>query len=174
MVPDGWVALGTVIRPRGNQGEVAVHSLTSGLERFVDLKQLWWCPEPPAEHKLLEIEKAWQHKDRIILKFAGINSINDAEALSRGDLCLPLEMRRKPAAGEVILSDFLGCTVLNEEARVLGVIQDWYESEAQVWLVMEPGQHLIPYTKDFFIDMKLAEKQLVVCLPEGLLDLNQS
>jgi 16S rRNA processing protein RimM len=174
MVPEGWVALGTVIKPRGNQGEVAVHSLTSGWERFAELQQIWWCPALPTQQRELMIEKAWQHKDRIILKFAGIDSINEAKPLSRGDLCIPLAMRRKPAEGEVILSDFVGCSVLDEEGRILGVVQDWYENETLVWLVMQPGERLIPYAKEFFVEMRLAEKQLIVRLPEGLLDLNQS
>jgi len=174
MVPEGWVALGTVIKPRGNQGEVAIHSLTSGWERFAELERIYWCPSAPTAQRLLNIEKAWQHKDRIILKFAGIDSISDAELLSRGDLCIPLEMRRKPADGEIILSDLVGCSILDEEAQMLGTIQDWYESEAQVWLVMQPGDRLIPFVKEFFLEMRLAEKQMIVRLPAGLLDLNQS
>lgn len=169
MVPEGWVTLGVVLSTRGNKGEVIIDLLTSGPQRFLEVKKLHWCAEGKPEREL-EVVNAWNHQGRTVLQFAGVANINDAENLRGGDLCVPLSQRRALAAGEIFLSDWIGLDLVDEAGRVLGRVSNWYEEGEQSWLEVQPGSQLVPYVKDFFLNVDSAAKRITARLPEGLLE----
>lgn len=173
MVPPGWITLGTVLRTRGNRGEVNVELLTSSIERFREVGSLTWF-HPQSPERRLTVADAWLHDGKAVLRFEGIQTISEAEALLGGDLCIPLEQRRPPQPGETFLSDWMGLRLTNEAGQPLGVIEDWYEEGDQVWFRLEPGGHLIPYAKEFFVAVDFAARHAVAKLPEGLLELGGS
>ncbi len=61
----------------------------------------------------LKIEDAWPHKNYVVLKFAGIGSISEAELLVGSELQVPLSERAPIEAGAVYVSDLIGCAVLD-------------------------------------------------------------
>lgn len=169
MVPAGWVALGTVLSTRGNKGEVIVELLTNSAQRFLDVKTVHWFAEGQAE-RVLEVKSAWVHQGRTILGFAGLSSISEAETLRGGDLCIPLAQRRGLAPGEVFLSDWLGCEIVDPQGAVLGRVSNWFEDGEQTWLELQPGSRLVPFVKEFFLIVDTEARRIVASLPEGLLD----
>lgn len=169
MVPEGWVTLGSVLSTRGNKGEVVIDLLTSGPQRFLEVKKLHWFAEGKPEREL-EVVNAWNHQGRTVLQFAGVSTINEAESLRGGDLCLPLSQRRALAAGEIFLSDWIGLDLVDEAGRVLGRVSNWYEEGEQSWLEVQPGSQLVPYVKEFFLNVDSAAKRITARLPEGLLE----
>ncbi len=169
MVPAGWVALGTVISTRGNKGEVVVELLTSGAQRFLDVKRVHWFAEGKPEREL-EVTNAWSHQGKTVLHFAGVATINDAEALRGGDLCIPLAERRALAPGEIFVSDWIGMDLVDEAGRVLGRVGNWFEEGEQAWLEIQPGAQLVPYVREFFLNVDAEAKRITTRLPEGLLE----
>ncbi|GAB4363960.1 MAG: ribosome maturation factor RimM [Bryobacter sp.] len=173
MVPSGWITLGTVLRTRGNRGEVVVDLLTSSVERFRGVSGLVWFHDQAPE-RLLEVEDAWLHDGKCVLRFAGVDSISAAEELRGGDLCIPLSQRRPLAEGETFLSDWVGVELFDEAGQRLAQVADWYEEGNQVWFRLEPGAVLLPYAKEFFVAVDFAAKRATARLPEGLLELGSS
>lgn len=174
MVPEGWLTLATVLKPRGNKGEVIVDLLTSSIDRLreVPLVSVFASPgHPPRE---FTIESAWLHQDKAVVKLSGIDSISAAETLKGVDLCIPLSQRRAPRPGEVFFSDLIGCQVFDKANLLLGAVRDIYEEGEQAWLVLDSHDVLIPWVPAFFPVQDLANKRLVSDLPEGLLEVNQS
>ncbi len=169
MVPEGWVTLGTVLSTRGNKGEVVIELLTCGPQRFLEVKKLYWFAEGKTEREL-EVVNAWNHQGRTVLQFAGVDTISEAESLRGGDLCVPLSQRRALAAGEIFLSDWIGLDLVDEAGRVLGRVSNWYEEGEQSWLEVQPGSQLVPYVKEFFLNVDLTAKRVTARLPEGLLE----
>lgn len=167
-----WVVLGSVVRPRGVRGEVVVELLTNSATRFVEVGEVSAVPPNGSGIRLLQVEKAWPHQERAVVKFAGVDSMDEAEKLRGVDLCIPLEKRRKPAPGEILFSDLVDCKVYDPQGKELGTIVDWMENGDLAWLCLEPGEHLIPFAKEYFVDLNFAEKRVTVQLPDGLLDLN--
>src|SRR5258708_3335077 len=79
--------------------------------------------KPPANSKLasskedarreLHIDDAWPHKSYVVLKFAGVDSISDAEPLVGCELQVPLGERAALEAGAAYVSDLVGCVVFD-------------------------------------------------------------
>src|SRR5690348_12634374 len=71
----------------------------------------------------VEIEDLWPHKGLLVLKFVGIDSISDAEALIGSELQVPQGDRSELEHGWNYVSDLVGCAVL-DHVREIGRIED--------------------------------------------------
>jgi len=124
--------------------------------------------------RALKIEELWPHKGMLVLKFAGIDSISDAETLIRSELQVPREERAELEAGWNYVSDLIGCTVFDGE-RAVGIVRHltFGAGEAPL-LIVQAGtkQHEIPYAEAYVKKLDLEGKQLWMQLPEGLLELD--
>ncbi len=124
--------------------------------------------------RALKIEELWPHKGMLVLKFAGIDSISDAETLIRSELQVPREERAELEAGWNYVSDLIGCTVFDGE-REIGVVRHltFGAGEAPL-LIVQAGtkQHEIPYAEAYVKKLDLEGKQIWMQLPEGLLELD--
>jgi 16S rRNA processing protein RimM len=174
MVPEGWLTLATVVKPRGNKGEVLVNLHTPDIERLREVHTISVFESKAAKPKELDVEDVWMHQDKAVVKFDGIDSISDADTLRGLDLCIPLSARRRPKEGEVFLSDLIGCRLFDKSEFLLGTVVDVYEEGAQVWLQLDTNEALIPWVPDFFPVQDIPNQRLVCDLPEGLLEVNQS
>ena len=80
------------------------------------------------ERRELELEDFWPHKGRMILKFAGIDSIDDAATLVGAEIQIPREQRAQLEEGSFYVSDLVGCRVFASrephEVRELGPVTD--------------------------------------------------
>lgn len=172
MVPEGWLTLATVLKPRGNKGELLVNLLTPDIERLREVQHVT-CFETAAKPAALEVEDVWMHQEKAVVKFVGIDSIDAADTLRGLDLCIPMSARRRPKQGEVFLSDLIGCQLFDSKDVLLGSVADVYEEGAQVWLQLDRKDALIPWVTAFFPVIDIPKKRLVADLPEGLLEVNQ-
>lgn len=124
--------------------------------------------------RVLKVEELWPHKGLLVLKFAGIDSISDAETLIRSELQVPREERAELEAGWNYVSDLIGCTVFDVE-REVGVVRHltFGAGEAPL-LIVQAGtkQHEIPYAEAYVKKLDLKGKQIWMQLPEGLLELD--
>jgi len=155
-----------LLRTRGTRGELSALPLTDHRERFSALHQV------TIAGRTLEVENVWWHQDRLILKFRGVDSINDAEPLAGADLEVAREERVSLDADEYFLSDLVGCWVINRRTgKALGIVDGWEETGGPVLLSV--GELLIPFARSICVDVKPAEKRIVVDLPEGLAELNR-
>jgi 16S rRNA processing protein RimM len=124
--------------------------------------------------RTLKIEELWPHKGMLVLKFAGIDSISDAETLLRCELQVPREERAQLEPGWNYVSDLMGCTVFDGE-REIGIVRHltFGAGEAPL-LIVQAGtrQHEIPYAEAYVKSLDLEHKQLRMQLPEGMLELD--
>jgi 16S rRNA processing protein RimM len=123
----------------------------------------------------LRIEDAWPHKRNLVLKFAGIDSISDAETLAGSELQVPREQRAMLETGWNYVSDLTGCTVF-DAGREIGKVQDvqFGAGEAPLLMVASGADlHEIPYAKAFLRNVDLDGKRIEMQLPEGMLEVNR-
>lgn len=173
--PDDWVLVAKIVRSQGRHGEVLADLLTDFPERFAERKRLFLLA-PKSAPRPVELEKHWPHQGRIVLKFAGIDSINDAETLRGLEVCIPKSERAPLEDGAVYISDLVGCVLVDsrtgaEVGRIAGVDR---EASATPLLVVGSlsGEVLVPFAKAFQPKIDLAARRIEMQLPEGLLDLN--
>jgi 16S rRNA processing protein RimM len=168
-----FITLARVLKTQGRRGEVAVELHTNVADRFREGMKLWALAEDGSRREL-QIEELWQHKSYLVLKFAGIDSISDAETLLRCELQLPQEQRAHLDPGWTYVSDLIGCAVFDGD-REVGVVHDVHfgTGEAPLLLVKAGAKQFeIPYAEAFLKAVDLAQKQIRMLLPEGLLELN--
>jgi 16S rRNA processing protein RimM len=169
-----WITLAVVIKTQGRRGEVAADTRTNVPDRFRQKMQLSAIGKDDARRALV-IEDLWPHKSFLVLKFEGVETMTDAEALIGAELQVPLNERATLEPGWTYLSDLVGCTVF-DGAKEIGEIEDvqFGAGEAPL-LVVKSGAKLpyeIPFAEAFLEKLDLERKQVRMKLPEGLLEVN--
>jgi 16S rRNA processing protein RimM len=165
-----------VVKTQGRRGEVAAEILSDVPDRFtVGMKLLALPREAGAGRRELELEELWPHKGLLVLKFAGVDSISEAEALVGCELQVPRSQRSELQAGWNYVSDLVGCAVL-DQGREIGRIEDvqFGAGEAPLLIVRDgtakPVE--IPFAEAYLDGVDLERKQVRMKLPEGLLEVN--
>lgn len=170
------MTLAVLARVWGRRGELFAVSLSSGVERFQELREvyLFGAPGAPGEQRPVEIESVWEHRGGLIFKFRGIDSIAEAELVQRAEVRLPLEARRQLPPGEYYQSDLVGCQVVERASgERLGVVTACQEYGGPLLLEVErQGEPLlIPFARSICVEVNVAGRRILVDLPEGLKDL---
>ena len=169
-----WVTLAVVIKTQGRRGEVAVDPRTNVPDRFRQKMQLSALSKDNVR-RAVTIEDLWPHKSFLVLKFEGVETMTDAEALIGAELQVPLNERATLEPGWTYLSDLVGCIVF-DGPKEIGEIEDvqFGAGEAPL-LVVKSGSKLpyeIPFAEAFLERLDLERKQVRMKLPEGLLEVN--
>jgi 16S rRNA processing protein RimM len=169
-----WITLAVVIKTQGRRGEVAAELHTDVPDRFRQDMRLWALLKD-GQRREAKVEDLWPHKTFLVLKFQGVETINDAEPLIGAELQLPRSERAELESGWTYLSDLIGCTVFDGQ-RELGKIEDvqFGAGEAPL-LVVSSGAKLpyeIPFAEAYLEKLDLDRKQVRMKLPEGLLEIN--
>lgn len=168
-----YLVLGEILRPHGIRGEIKVRILTDYPERITQLENVYVAGSPDVESPdAYQVEHMRMHQDYGLLKFKGINSRNEADALrelyvmvARQD-AIPLE------EGEFYLYQLMGVTVQTDEGETLGEIVDLIETGANdVYVVNSPeyGEVLIPALEEVVLNINIEQRTMIVRLPDGLL-----
>jgi 16S rRNA processing protein RimM len=174
---DQWLVLGRVVRSRGRTGEVIVDApgvapdrLTSGGEFHL------FKADAPLLDAPVAVENSWDHQGKLIVKFAGVNSITEAEALRGVEIRIRQGERAPLSDDEVYLADLVGCDVFDQSGDRIGKVEDWQDSAGPILLevVDEQGiEILVPFARSICVNIDAAGKRIDVVLPDGLKDLNR-
>jgi 16S rRNA processing protein RimM len=136
-------------------------------------------PSALSSPREVELKHHWLHKGGIVLHFAGVDSITDAEQLAGLVVAVPRSERAALAEDEVYISDLIGCTLVDvarpDAPVVVGPIEDVERAvgTAPILVVQgASGEVLIPFAKIYLRKVDLDARRLEMALPEGLTDLN--
>jgi len=164
-----WVVLAVLGRARGNRGELTAVALSKP-ERYENLREVFLFPGGSPH----EVESAWFHNSRLILKFRGVDSISDAEKLEGSEVRVPRSARQTLEPGEYYESDLIGCEVVERESGVsLGLVTGWQDTGGAGLLELAGGL-LIPFARSICVAIEPETRRIVVDLPAGLKELNQT
>ena len=164
-----WVTVAQLGRVRGNRGELTAISFSSRPERFAQLKEVYLF----GDGSRYEVESAWFHGERLIFKFAGIDSISAAEPLQGAEVRIPRRERPALERGEFYHSDLIGCEVVERaNGNSLGHVVEWQDSGGSGLLAVEGGL-LIPFARSICVDIDITARRILVDLPAGLKELNR-
>jgi 16S rRNA processing protein RimM len=162
-----------VLKTQGRRGEVAVEVHSDVPERFVEGLKLLALAEDGSRREL-QVEAVWPHKGHLVLKFADVDSISEAETLSGCELQLPRNRRAQLESGWTYVSDLIGCAVFNGDQQI-GEIEDvrFGAGEAPL-LIVKAGskEYEIPFTEAYLTSTDVDRKKICMKLPEGMLEVN--
>ena len=166
------ISIARIARPQGRHGEVIADLLTDFPDRFAKLPAAH-VKRANGEVSLLTLERSRLHKGRVVLKFAGYDSINQAEELRNAQVLVTrTELVRLPADTYYDF-DLLDCEVVTTDGRRIGQVKNVQRYGAAPLLGVHDGEreHLIPLATSICLDVDIAQKRIIVALPDGLLDL---
>ena len=169
-----YITLARVLKTQGRRGEVAVEVHSDVPGRFVEGMRLL-ALDAKDERRELKLEEAWSHKGHLVLKFAGIDSIDDAEALLRCELQVPRAERAALEPGWSYISDLKGCSVFDGD-REIGRVEGVQFGAGEAPLLMVRGEskqpYEIPFAEAYLAGIDLERRQVRMRLPEGMLEIN--
>ncbi|HMV48628.1 MAG TPA: ribosome maturation factor RimM, partial [Blastocatellia bacterium] len=121
----------------------------------------------------LRLENSRPHKGRILLKFAGYDTMNAAETLRDAHVMVTRDQLVKLPEDSFYDFDLVDCEVTTTGGQRVGRVGSVQNYGAAPLLVVEAGdkEHLIPLASSICIEIDVARKRIVIDPPEGLLEL---
>ncbi len=161
---DNQIVIGKIVAPHGVRGDIRIMPLTEKPEQFLDLKYLLL-----ADGRKLTIKHARFHKRMVLVTTAEITSMNEAELLRDQEIMIKAEDLPKLEEGQFYVADLIGLPVYDETGVQIGTFKDSLSTGSNdVYVIAVPNAKdiLVPALKIYVKEINLAEKRIVVALPE--------
>ena len=163
--------VGIISSTHGVRGEVKVYPTTDDVRRFKKLKEVILV------HKkgelVLEIEGAKFFKQMVILKFKGLDNMNDVEGYRQCSLYVTRENAVKLKKDEYFIADLIGLSVVDENNEKIGVLKEVIETGANDVYQIEMEDHrelLLPAIHQCVLAVDIEKGFIKVHVLDGLLD----
>ena len=167
------VVIARIVKARGIRGEVACDIETDFPERFDQLERVTvWMPNDT--RLSLELEGHWFHKGRVVLKFAGTDTMTAAEQLVGGRLVISEADALELEEDEFYEYTLVGAMVVTAGGRVVGRVARLLGTGSADLLVVETDDRrelLIPFVDEICTEVDVDARRITVNPPEGLLEL---
>ncbi len=164
-----FLRVGVISSTHGIRGEVKVFPTTDDVKRFKKLKNV--ILDTGREHLNLEVEGVKFFKQFVILKFKGIDNINDIEKYKGKDLLVDRANAVRLRKDEYFVVDLIGLEVFTEDGEKFGTMKDVLETGANdVYIIdsLNHGEVLIPAIKQCVLDIDIEANKMVIHLMKGL------
>ncbi|WP_101694508.1 ribosome maturation factor RimM [Dorea phocaeensis] len=162
--------VGVITSTHGIRGEVKVFPSTDDPKRFKKLKQV--ILDTGKEKRDLEVESVKFFKQFVILKFKGIDNINEVERYKRCPLLVTRDHAVPLQEDEYFIADMIGMQVVTEDGAVFGTLKDVIETGANDVYIIESSEHgevLVPAIKECILDINIEEQKMQIHLMDGLI-----
>ena len=155
--------VGVITTTHGVRGEVKVFPTTDDAERFLELEYV--LLDTGRELRRLDIKNVRFFKNLVILKFDGIDNINDIEKYKGKDLWIPREEAQELGEDEYYIADLQGLNVVLEDGTEFGTLRDVMETGANDVYIIDSNEHgevLLPAIKECILDVDLEKNTMTV------------
>ncbi|MGN1298181.1 MAG: ribosome maturation factor RimM [Clostridia bacterium] len=164
-----YLEIGQIINTFGIKGMVKVKPFTENVRRFDKLEKIYI--ENKKSRKEYEIEEVKYHKDMVLIKFKGINTLEEANLLRESYLIVDREKEEPLEEGTYYIVDMIGLEVYTEEGELLGKLEDIFNTGSNdIYVVKnELGkQILLPAIGEVIKQIDMENKKMIVHLISGL------
>lgn len=166
--------VGVITTTHGIRGEVKVFPTTDDVSRFKKLKRV--LLDTGKEHMSLEVSGVKFFKNLVILKFKGIDNINDIEKYKGKGLFVTRENAVLLEENEYFIADLIGLKAVSDEGEDLGRVIDVLQTGANdIYVIHKKGEDdiLVPAIKDCIKKVDFDENVITIHLLDGLRDINK-
>lgn len=161
--------VGVITTTHGVRGEVKVFPTTDDPARFKKLKDV--ILDNGKVKKDLEIENVKFFKNMVILKFKGLDNINDVERFRQAKLFVTRENAVELEEDEYFIADLIGIKVTSDGGEELGIIKDVLQTGANdVYVIAKENTPdlLVPAIHDCVLAVDVEAQTMTVHLLDGL------
>lgn len=165
-----YLQVGVITSTHGIRGEVKVFPTTDDPQRFKKLKKVFL--DTGKEKMPLEVVSTRFFKNLVIVKFKGIDNINDIEKYKQCPLLVNREEAVDLEEDEYFIADLLGMEVY-ADGEYFGILKDVMETGANEVYVIDSEKHgevLLPAIHDCILSVDTEERKMEIHLLDGLLD----
>ena len=164
-----FLQVGVISSTHGIRGEVKVFPTTDDPARFKKLKKV--LLDTGKEQLELEIQSVKFFKQFVIVKFRGIDNINDIEKYKGKSLMVPREDAVQLEEDEYYIADLIGMEVYTDGGR-FGTLKDVMETGANEVYIIDSDEHgevLVPAIHDCILDVDVEKQTMKIRLMDGLI-----
>ena len=162
--------VGVITQPHGIRGEVKVFPTTDDAVRFKKLKEV--ILDDGRERKELGIEGVKFFKQFVILKFKGLDSVNDVERYRQAKLYVTRENAVRLKKDEYFVADLIGMQVVTEDGEPFGQVRDVLATGANDVYAVSRGdgsEVLLPAIRECVREIDMEQGKITVHIMDGLL-----
>jgi len=164
--------LGKIVKKYSFKGELLIKLDTDEPELYDQLDSVFIM----VRNNLIPffIESSQLHKSNLLrVKLEDVDTEEDADALMKSKLYLPLEFLPKLEGNKFYFHEVIGFTVEDKSFGVVGTISDINDSTAQALFEIdrEGKEILIPLNDEFIVSIDRTNKKVIVDTPPGLIQL---
>ena len=170
---ESLVFVAHAVRVRGLKGELVAELLTDFPSRFADISSLI-AVSPQGKRQPVRLESSWLQQDRIILKLAGIDSVEAAKEFVDFDFGVPEAERVELPEGHFYDWELEGCIVESVAGVEIGKVVEIMRLSGELEMLaveVKGRQRLVPMVDSIVIEVDLPGRKIRIDPPEGLLDL---
>ena len=138
---EDFFQVGIISSTHGVKGEVKVYPTTDDPRRFRKLRKV--MVDTGRERLVMEVEGVKFFKQFVILKFKGIDSLNEVEKYRKASLFVTRENAVRLSKNEYFIADLMGLRVRNEDEEEIGVLREVLETGANDVYIIDMKDGLI-------------------------------
>lgn len=168
MLPN--LEIGQIVNTFGIKGQIKVKPFTDDIRRFDNLKEVY--VEKNNTKKKYEIEEVKYHKDMVLIKFKGIETVEQAEKLKNSYVTISRDSAEELEEDRYYIVDLLGLEVYTDEQILLGILEDIFNTGSNDIYVVKSSdgkQILLPAIKDVVKNIDIENKKITVHIIPGLI-----
>ena len=166
-----YLQIGKIVNTHGVRGEVKLIPLTDNPNRFDELE--WVFIEKDGKVDKHTIQQVKYTKGSVMIKFTGIESIEEAEKYRDCFVLVDRKNAVKLPKDSYFICDILGCSVFDEKGALLGELVDILQTGSNdVYIIRDQSgkEILLPALKSVVNSISLEQRRIDVLIPKGLLD----
>ncbi len=172
MIWEDFIEIGYISKAHGIKGELKAVLDVHDVSDYLNRKNLWLAKKPGAPQPY-ELKKFQPTGKQCILAFKDIHTRNDAEALQGYTLLIPQSELAPLEEGQYFFFEILGFSIRDKQKGELGKVDDILEGGLQDLIVMryKNKEVLIPAVDEVLLEVDKEKKEVLVDLPQGLLEM---
>ena len=168
------VIVARAVKTRGLKGELVAELLTDFPDRFADISSLI-AVSPEGTRKPVALESHWFQNGRVVLKFAGFDSIETAKELVGYAFAVPESERVDLEEGSFYDWELEGCVVESNEGEQIGTVKEVRRLGGGIEMLAvvdaEGVSRLIPLVESIVLEVDISKRKIRIDPPQGLLEL---
>ena len=164
--------LGTIIKPHGLKGAVTVFIDSDNPRNYKDLDFVFVeIHDTLVPHFIQKTEP--KNNEQMIFHFEGFDHVDQATAIAKAKLFLPLEVLKKLTGKQFYYHEVIGWDVVDSTYGSIGQIVEFNDQGAQTLMVLnhEDVEILVPLLDDFLTAVDRKSATIKLDLPEGLVEM---
>lgn len=161
------ILIGRVAAPFGIKGEVKIVVLTDFPERFDSGRKAFLILKD-GSRKEMEIQQRKDQNGGVVVKFFGVETRNDAEAIRNADVVIDQNDLAELGEGEYYVFEIMGLEVVTSSGKVVGKVDEVLQGGANDVYVTDTGV-CIPVIESVIENIDIKNKKIVINPIPGLL-----